>query len=362
VVNEQRLLQTFLDLIAIDSPSGEEEAFAADLERRLRALGAEVRRDSYGNVIARLGAAGEPFLLGAHMDTVEPGRGIRPIVRDGVVCTDGATVLGGDPKAGVAAILEAVTAALEAGVSLPALELVFTRGEESGLLGSANLDYSLVSARRGVEFDGEGPVNMITVAAPGRLSIEARFVGRGAHAGVEPEKGISAIAMAAAFVAGFPQGRIDAETTANVGLISGGSAVNAVPETARISAEARSRDPAKLESLRLQALALARQVEAAFPGGRVECDVRPEFAGYKLDERHPLVKEVSAAIARIGLQPELIASGGATDANNYAAHGLDVVVVGLGGRDFHTVRESVAVGDLVKTGRFCLALLEALQP
>jgi len=200
------------------------------------------------------------------------------------------------------------------------------------------------------------------VAAPGRLSIEARFRGRGAHAGVEPEKGVSAIAMAAGFVAGFPQGRVDAETTANIGLISGGSAVNAVPETAVVEGEARSRDPAKLEALRSRILSLARQVEGASPGGRVECEIRSEFAGYKLDAGHPLLKEVSAALARIGLQPEFIASGGATDANNYAAHGLDVAVVGLGGRDFHTVRESIAVRDMVDVARFCLALLETLQP
>jgi tripeptide aminopeptidase len=359
VVNGERLLSTFVALVAIDSPSGEEAQFAAHLTRRLEDLGAQVAVDSYGNVIGHIGT-GEPFLLGSHMDTVEPGRGIRPVREAGVIRTDGSTVLGGDPKAGVAAILEGLVAFRESGRALPALELVFTRGEESGLEGSANMDYSMLRAKKGVEFDGEGPVSNVTVEAPGRLSAEIEFTGRGAHAGVEPEKGISAIQMAARFVEGFPQGRLDQETTANIGLIEGGSAANAVPERANLAAEARSRDAGKLQALGSRISALADEVRDAFPGGSVDCRLREEFGGYKLDRSHPLVATVARAINEIGLRPELIASGGATDANNYARQGIDVVVVGLGGEDFHTVRESIKVANLVDGARFCVALLEAL--
>ncbi len=360
MIDERRLLATLLDLIRIDSPSGEEEAVAVELTRRLEALGASVRRDAYGNVIARAGRGGSPFLLGAHMDTVEPGRGIRPLVAGGVIATDGSTVLGADPKAGIAAILEGIAATAAAGKPLPALELIFTRGEESGLEGSANLDYSMVAAKRGVEFDGEGPVSNITTSAPARLSAVLRFKGRGAHAGVEPEKGISAIQMAARFAAGFPQGRLDGETTANIGMISGGTAPNAVPETASLTAEARSRDPAKLESVRERILGLVEEVRSAFPDGRVEYELREEFGGYKLDPDHPVVLTVVGALRKAGLQPDLIASGGATDANNYARNGIEVAVVGLGGRDFHTVRESIAVAALNQAARFCETLLESL--
>lgn len=360
MVDRNRLLATFLDLVRIDSPSGEEDSFARHLGGKLEALGAEVRRDAYGNVIARLGVGDAPFLLASHMDTVEPGRGIQPLVEGGVIRTDGSTVLGGDPKAGVAAILEGIAGVRHAGGKLPALELVFTRGEEMGLEGSSNLDYTMLRAKRGVEFDGEGPVQKITVAAPGRLKADIRFTGRGAHAGVEPEKGVSAIKMAALFVQGFPQGRLDDETTANIGLISGGTASNAVPETASVAAEARSRDRAKLAALRQQALDLVARVEREFPEGSVECVLRQEFAGYRLDPSHPLVQVVATAMKGAALSPELISSGGASDANNYAGHGIDVVVVGLGGRDFHTVRESIAVPDLVDAARFCEALIESL--
>ena len=360
MIDKARLLATFLDLVRIDSPSGEEEAFAAEMAGRLQALGSVVQRDAYGNLIARLGEGHSPFLFGAHMDTVEPGRGIRPIVEDGVVRTDGSTILGGDAKSGVAAILEGLTAFASSGRALPALEVVLTRREESGLEGSANLDYSLIEARSGAEFDGEGPVYQITVEAPARLSAQIEFTGRGAHAGVEPEKGISAIQMAAQFVSGFPQGRIDEETTANIGLVAGGSAANAVPEHASLTAEARSRDPEKLRSLRGRILALVSEVEHAFPEGAVSCVLREEFTGYKLAATHPAVQRVAGAMRRIGLMPDLIVSGGATDANNFAGHGIDVVVVGLGGADFHTVRESIPVVNLVDAARFCYALLEDL--
>jgi tripeptide aminopeptidase len=360
VIDEQRLLSTFLDLVRIESPSGEEDEFAAALERRLNGLGAAVKRDSYGNLVADIGPAAEPFLIAAHMDTVEPGRGIKPIVEANVVRTDGSTVLGGDPKSGVAAVLEGLTAVKAAGGDLPALQLVFTRREESGLEGSANLDYSLVRARRGVEFDGEGAVSNVTIEAPGRISAQIEFVGRGAHAGVEPEKGISAIQMAARFIAGFPQGRIDAQTTANIGLVAGGSAANAVPEHARLTAEARSRSPSRLEAVREQILGLVEEVRSAFPGGRVEYELREEFSGYKMPADHPVVATVSEALRRSGLEPALISSGGATDANNFARHGIEVVVVGLGGQDFHTVRESISIPALNDAARFCFELLRGL--
>jgi tripeptide aminopeptidase len=360
LIDNGRLVATFLELVAIDSPSGEEAAIAAHVTRRLERLEARVQRDAYGNLIASLGSGGEPFLLGAHLDTVEPGRGVKPVVEEGIIRSDGRTVLGGDAKAGVAAILEGLEAYLDSGRTLPAVEVVLTRGEEAGLLGSANLDYSMLSARAGVEFDGEGPVSQVTLEAPGRISAEVHFTGRGAHAGVEPEKGISAIQMAMRFIAGFPQGRLDEETTANIGLISGGTAPNAVPENATLTAEARSRDPAKLGALRDKCLTLVSEIAAQYPDGRVRCDLRDEFGGYKLPPEHPVVARVAGAMKRIGLAPEFIVSGGATDANNFALHGIEAAVVGLGGYDFHTVRESIPIANLEDAARFCLALLEDL--
>jgi tripeptide aminopeptidase len=357
MVNRERLIETFLALVRIDSPSGEEEALAEALTGRLESLGASVVRDAFGNLIARLDGAGEPLFFGSHLDTVEPGRGVKPVIDGDLIRTDGSTVLGGDAKAGIAAILEGLTAAREQGLAHPPLEIVLTRHEESGLGGAVNLDYTLIKARRGVEFDGEGPVTNVTIAAPARVSVEARFTGRGAHAGVEPERGISAVQMAARFVAGYPQGRLDPETTSNIGLITGGTAVNAVPEHASVQGEFRSRDPGRLADLRRQVETLAATVESEFPGGRVALSLKDEFGGYRMDPSSPTVQMVTDALARIGLRPDFIASGGATDANIFALHGMEVAVVGLGGQDFHTVRETVSIQRLTEAARFCLALI-----
>lgn len=359
MADRDRLVKTFLDLVQIDSPSGEEAAFAEEAARLLEELGAETLRDSFGNLIARLPGEGEPLLLGTHMDTVEPGRGVKPLLQDGVIRTDGSTVLGGDPKSGVAAILEGLTVLREKGLAHPPLEVVLTRHEETGLEGARNLDYSLLKAKRGVEFDGEGQVANVTIAAPARLSVEVSFTGRGAHAGVEPEKGLSAIQMATRFVAGFAQGHIDEETTANIGMISGGSAVNAVPEHATIKGEIRSRNVQRMANLKRRMEELARSIQREFGGGKVDLTLREEFGAYSLNKAHPMVQEVAAALSTIGQTPNFIASGGATDANVFAEHGIEVVVVGLGGEDFHTVRESIRVDRLVEVAEFCEALLSS---
>src|SRR5439155_8959941 len=334
-INRERLLQTFLDLVRIDSPSGEEEAVAQEVARRLEALGATTERDGFGNLIGRLAGEGEPVLIGTHLDTVEPGRGIKPVIDGDLVHTDGSTVLGGDPKAGLAAILEGLTVIVESRLAHGAVEMVFTRFEESGLEGSQNLDYSLLTARTGVEFDGEGPVSKVTIAAPARARVDVTFRGRGAHAGVEPEKGLSAVQMAAKFIEGYPQGRLDAESTGNIGLIEGGSAINAVPETAKVRAEVRSRNGETYQALKAEIQVLVAQVEAAFPEGKVDLEIEDMFGGYRLPQDAGAIALVSDAIRKVGLEPEFIASGGATDANNMSVHGIEMAVVGLGGFDFH---------------------------
>ncbi|MGH2601153.1 MAG: M20/M25/M40 family metallo-hydrolase, partial [Dehalococcoidia bacterium] len=328
--------------------------------RRLEALGARVQRDAHGNLAARLKGEGTPFLLSAHMDTVEPGRGIRPIVDGDRVHTDGSTILGGDPKAGVAAILEGLTALHEAGTRHRAVEVVLSRGEEVGLEGSRNLDYSLVTAREGVVMDGEGAVNEITDAAPAQYFVDVEVHGRAAHAGVEPEKGIPAIRIAAELIVALPQGRLDPETTANVGMISGGSARNAVPERTTVRGEFRSRNPDTLQTLAQEYEAAVAEVSARHPGARVEMTLTRVFDGYRLSGEHPVIAACTAALATLGMTPSLHPSGGATDANIFAGHGIAAAVVGLGGSQFHTTREELSIANLVNGARFVEALLTAL--
>ena len=187
--DRKRLIETLIDLIRIDSPSGEEDAIDTEVSARLAALGLAVEHDAYGNIIARLDGDGEPVLLSAHLDTVEPGRGIQPQLDGDTLRSDGTTILGGDCKAGVAIVLEALASVVEKGDNRRAVEVAFSRHEEGGLVGVHHMDFGLLTAKHGIVFDGEGPPNRITVSAPSQNVVTAEIMGRAAHAGLEPEKG-----------------------------------------------------------------------------------------------------------------------------------------------------------------------------
>ena len=197
MANRERLIQTLTDLIRIDSPTGEEDEIDQEVSSRLAALGFEIYHDSFKNIIAKLSGDGEPLLLSAHIDTVEPGRDIRPVLDGDVLRSDGTTILGGDCKAGLTIVLEALTSVVDAGVKHRPIEVAFTRAEEGGLVGVHNLEFSQLTAKSGVVFDGEGSVNRISVAAPSQNVVTANIRGVAAHSGVEPEKGLSSILIAA---------------------------------------------------------------------------------------------------------------------------------------------------------------------
>ena len=363
MVQRDRLVGEFIELCRIDSPAREEAAIAVDLERRLRALGLEVRNDSSGpstgNVIAHWAASGggEPILLTAHMDTVEPGRGVKPRLVDGVVESDGTTILGADCKVGVAAILEGLRAIGEAGAPHPLIEVVLTWGEEIGHLGASELDFGQFRSRLGFCLDALCPVGTIVNHAPGYDRLELVFRGRGAHAGAEPELGISAIEAAARAVVGMRLGRIDEETTANLGMIRGGTARNAVPSEVVVDGEARSRDSAKLE---IQVAHMRERCEAAAREVGAQAEVRVEHAylPYRIDPEAPVARMAAAAARRVGLEPTFSATGGGSDANNFNAGGLPMVVLGLGCSGAHTVAERVAVSEVEALARQVVALVE----
>ena len=284
MINQDRLVKTFCDLIQIDSPSDEEEEMAQELSRRLDALGFQVLRDAHGNLIAR--EEGEnPLLLSAHMDTVEPGRGIKPTIEGDRIVSDGTTILGGDAKAGVAAILEGVESVVSEGLPRRPIQMAFTRGEEIGLVGARNMDYGMITANDAVVFDGNGPVNKLTASSPTYVSFEVSVTGRSAHAGVEPEKGLSAIKIASEIITELPQGRLDDETTFNVGTISGGSVRNAVPEKAVFSGEFRSVNLETLDLLQLQARGVFDQVRDRYKEAIIEDGFTVEFNTYTVQTR-----------------------------------------------------------------------------
>ena len=356
MIVRERALNTFLDLVRVNGPSGGEGPIAAEVLRRLAALGCETRQDGYGNVLAYLpGQGGPPLLLNAHLDCVQPCLGIKPVVEGDVVRSDGTTVLGADDRAGVAAVLEALTSIRESQRPHLPLELIFTLGEESGLLGAKALDCRQLEARWGLALDSHGPVGGCIVSAPWHDVITAVVHGRAAHSGVEPEKGISAIQIAASAIASMPLGRIDAETTANVGKISGGTAGNIVPDRVELLAEARSRDE---EKLRRQTSAMVRTLDqaASAAGGRADIKVNRAYNGFNLKDSDPIVARFVATAASLGITPRLQATGGGSDANVFHARGIQVLNLSAGYEDVHTTYEHIKVSELVQ---LC-ALVEAM--
>ncbi|HEY3379424.1 MAG TPA: M20/M25/M40 family metallo-hydrolase, partial [Armatimonadota bacterium] len=239
-INRTRLIETFLTLLAINAPSRREGAIAKHLRTVLEELGLTVCVDDAGehlggetgNLIARLpgNIDAPPLLFCAHIDTVAPTEGLHVQRGNGEIRSDGATILGADDRAGVAAILEMLRALLESGARRPPLEIVFTVAEEIGVMGSMLLDYAQLTARYGFVPDTSGPVGIIVTRAPAQRHLHITIHGKAAHAGMTPEHGISAITVAARAIARMEQGRIDEETTANIGIMHGGKATNIVPE------------------------------------------------------------------------------------------------------------------------------------
>ena len=357
MADRKRLTETLIDLIRIDSPSGEEDAIDQEVSSRLSALGLAVEHDSYNNVIARLDGEGEPVLLSAHLDTVEPGRGIKPVLDGDILRSDGTTILGGDCKAGVAIVLEALTSVVEKGDNRRAVEVAFSRHEEGGLVGVRHMDFSLLTAKQGIVLDGEGPPNRITVSAPSQNVVTAEIVGRAAHAGLEPENGLSALLVTADILTRLPLGRIDNETTANIGWMEGGLKRNIVPERASLDGEFRSRSNDKLAWLEGQFRKVFDESAARYPDARIALDIRNTYQAYRVEQQHETVAMIGRALDTLGLSAVLEASGGGSDANVFIERGITALPVGIGVRSFHTTWETALIPEVLQGAEMCEALV-----
>jgi len=362
--DEARVTQTFLELVRIDSPSFHEQAIIARLVGDLEALGLTVENDGtgedgIGNLIARLtGGSGLPIALSAHVDTVQPGEGIVPIVAKGVVWSEGDTILGADDKAGVAAILEALRVIRDNHLPRPPLEIVLTWGEERAHLGAASLDISKLRAKVCFIPDAEGDIGTIISAAPTYISISATFNGTAAHAGMAPEEGRSAILAAARAIERTPLGRLDRETTCNVGLLSGGTVRNAVPPQAKVEAEARSLDDARVEQV-VRDLGEVWEAAAAETGCTVDIVTKREYRAYRLAEGDLGPRLVRAGAEAAGVPYRAMPTGGGSDANTLWELGLPAVCLSAGMRKPHTREEHVATADLKKLADLLLGICAA---
>jgi tripeptide aminopeptidase len=374
-INRDRLADTFRQLVLIDSPSREEGAVADWIKRTLKEeIGAEVIEDQSrgqtgsesGNIIARIPGTEKvvPLFFNAHLDTVEPGRGIKIILKDGIFHSDGSTVLGADDKAAVAILIEVARLLKEHRVSHGPIEFLFTACEEIGLLGAKSLDPALLEARAGYALDSSDPEVLIN-QAPCAIRFKVRVVGKAAHAGLHPELGINAIQVAARALAEVPLGRIDEYTTANVGLIHGGKATNIVPEEVELEGEVRSHNPKKLREVQDQILGIFHRITLDFKSGRnsglplIETEVIDDYPLMSVSEEHPLITTAVKAAKELGRKLRLDMTGGGSDANIFNAKGLATVIMGIGMQDVHTTSEHISLDDMMATAELVLEIIGA---
>ncbi|MDP4128207.1 MAG: M20/M25/M40 family metallo-hydrolase [Bacillota bacterium] len=366
MVNRERILNEFLELVRITSPTLAEREIAEVLKNKLNAIGLNVIEDhagqsiggNCGNLIASLPSTSPQapvLMLSAHMDNVEPCRGVNPIVSNGIVRSSGNTVLGGDDKAGLVSILEALRQVKEQNIPHGEIQVVFSVAEEGGS-GAEHIDRSLIHANLGYVFDSSGSPGKVINKAPGENSLIFKVNGRSAHAGIEPEKGLNAIILAAKALSQIPNGRINEMTTVNIGIINGGLATNIVPETVVINGETRSHNLTELEEI-------SDKIKGIFErtvneqGGKSQVTVQRVYDPYELTLDMPVISSAQAAIRKLGWEPEIKATGGGSDANYYNSYGIPCAVLGIGTQKIHTTEEYIKIEDLYKTAELAIELI-----
>jgi tripeptide aminopeptidase len=371
MVQKERLIKEFMELVSIDSETKFETEISKVLKKKFSDLGLEVTEDDVadkighgsGNLFAWLPAtAGQenvpPILFTCHMDTVSPGKGIQPrLDDDGYIRSDGTTILGADDKAGLAAMLESLRVIQEQGLPHGGIQFVIAVGEESGLLGSRAMDGSRLRAKFGYALDSNGAVGSIAVAAPTNSRQFITIRGKAAHAGVNPEDGISAIQVASKAVSRMKLGRIDSETTANIGRFEGGGEVNIVTDCVKIYAEARSQVQEKMDR---QIEAMREAVESATQeyGAEFEFETTTIYPAYSHGDEDQVVQVAKAAIEAIGLTPHTFSSGGGSDANMFNGNGVPTVNLAVGYEDIHTTKERIKADDIVKVTELVLSIVK----
>lgn len=370
-VNQERLVNEFIELIKIDSETKNEAMIAKTLTSKFEALGLEVIEDDSakrtnhgaGNLICNLPATASSstetptLLFTSHMDTVVPGQNIKPSIKDGYITSDGTTILGADDKAGLAVMFEAIRLLKENEIAHGALQFVITAGEESGLVGAKEINQNLLKSDYGYALDSDGEIGNIVVSAPYQVKFHVIIEGKSAHAGVAPEKGVSAITLAAKSIAKMKLGRIDEETTANIGSFQGGKQTNIVCDHVEIFAEARSLNEAKLNDVTEQIKNKFEETAKSL-GGKAIVNVELMYPGYLYNEEAVVVSNAQAAAKKIGLSSELLSSGGGSDANIFNGYGIPTVNLSVGYEHIHTTNERIQTNDLNKLTLYVIEIIK----
>jgi len=368
MINKRRLVRTFKKLVRIDSPSLKEGRVVKYLKKELRALGlrpylaGRVKNGEVGNLVADIPGRGmrrPRILINAHLDTVRPGKNIKPIEKGGYIVSDGTTILGADNKAGVSVILEVIRVLVEEERTCPPLRVVFTVAEEIGLFGAKALPEKVLSADFGITMDG-GDIDGIIYKAPSQYNITAVIHGKAAHAGIHPEEGVNAIKVAAVAIAKMKFGRIDKETTSNIGVIKGGKATNIIPDEVEVKGEARSHDFRKLKR-EVEHMEKTFLKTCAKYRARLKLKVELCYRAFEVKRSEKLLRMAAAAVKRAGLKPDIRQTGGGSDANIFNEAGVPTVIMGAGADRVHTTSERVAVADMAKSTEIVLTLLEEMH-
>lgn len=370
MIVQDRLIQEFMELVRVDSETGNERQIADVLKAKFSALGLTAIEDDSqertghgaGNLFvtwaADSGAAAPKLLFTCHMDTVVPGQNIKPnLGEDGWITSDGTTILGSDDKAGLAALFEAIRVIQEQKIPHGQIQFVITAGEESGLLGARAMDPSHLDADMGFALDSNGEVGAIAVAAPTQARVTMQIFGKSAHAGVNPEDGISAIQVASKAISAMKLGRIDKETTANIGKFAGGGPTNVVCDHVQLDAEARSIVQEKVE---LQIASMREALETTVREYGAECEFRSEilYPAFSFNEHDPVVQLADRAITSLGLATRLFHSGGGSDANVFNGLKVPTVNLAIGYEHIHTTKERIKAEDIAKAAELVVAIVK----
>lgn len=367
MINAERLVKNFCDLVVVDSVSKQERQMADTIKGKLIEMGLSPQEDNAGkavggnagNVIVKIPGTinAAPILFVAHMDTVEPGHGKVPVIDGDIIKSDGNTVLGGDDLAGVACILEAIEVIRENNIPRGDIYAAFTIAEEYGLLGAKELDVKEIPAKYAYVLDDSGPIGAAAIKAPYYNQINIAIKGKSAHAGLSPENGINAIYAAAKAIASLPfMGRVDEDTTCNIGLISGGRARNIVPDEVFLEGEIRSIYEDKINRYTKQITDTIEKI-ATGEGCTVQSDVKRNHDGYNIHEDHPILLLMKEAADKIGIKLSLHATGGLSDTSVINSKGIPAVDISIGMTNVHSTLEQTAISDMVKASSLIVEII-----
>ncbi|MEA3493553.1 MAG: M20/M25/M40 family metallo-hydrolase [Candidatus Margulisiibacteriota bacterium] len=364
MINKRRMINKFKQLVKIDSLSLREGKVMRYLICEMKALGlkpyftGKPKNGEVANLIVDVPGRGKKspcFLLNAHVDTVSPGKNIKPIEKGNFITSDGTTILGADDKSGVAAILEILTVLKKKKREHPPIQVVFTVAEEIGLIGANSLPKNILYADYGIVFDSGG-VEDIVYKAPSQVNLTATVIGKSAHAGIHPEEGINAIKVASEAIAKMKFGRIDKETTANIGFIKGGKATNIIPDEVQIKGEARSHEPKKLKKQIGHMKGVLTKTCKKF-GAKVKIETKLMYRSFEVKRSSKILRLALSALKRNKIKPKLKQTGGGSDANVFNGYGIPSVIMGSGMKNVHTTSEKLVIKDLIKGAAVVLDLI-----